>query len=358
MGLPRGRVLNTRNDVDTIDRLLRVAAATIVALLLAVVGGCGSDASSASTGAAPSKPAPGPWMSGVFLGGRTSLATATAFGDWRGRPTAALSLQPNAAKWSDIVTSLGMLETLRDFKGQVVIALPLLPNDGTSKLDDVAAGQYDYIFLQVAQELTVTGRTTAIVQVGPRANVPSLPWAATVDNAATYRAAARHVMGLLKQQVPTLRTEFDVGCGRGLDGTIDRTAALTRLYPGDDATDIVGCSHFDAFGVRALSPTEWNEALRPRTGVGLDDVADFARQSGKQLAVPDWGLSNESEGGGDDPTFITRMHEYFTANADILAFENYYDDPTPPRQSAIWNGPDPTRNPLSAAEYRRLWALG
>jgi hypothetical protein len=350
--------LKPHTDFRT-SRLLRGASTFIVVLLLAVVGGCGSDPTSASgDGAPPSRPAATPWTSGVFLGGATTLAAVTAFGDWRGRPTASLSLQSGFKKWSDIVSSLGLLESLRGFQGQVVTTVPLLPDDGTSTLEDVAAGRYDDVFTQVAHELTVTGRGDAVVRVGPTANVPSMPWAANVDNAPSYRAAARHVMSLLKQQVPSLRTEWDIGCGRGLEGTIDRTAALTRLYPGDDVTDVIGCVHFDAFGVRAVPASEWNQALRLLSGVGLDDVADFARQRGKQLAIPDWGLDNQAAGGGDDPTFITRMHEYFTANADILAFENYYNDPLPPRQSAIWNGPDATRNPLSAAEYRRLWALG
>jgi hypothetical protein len=335
--------------------VLRTAATLLVVFVLAVTG-CGSAPSPAAGDAVPPKPA-GQWVSGVFLNDM-SLASAKAFGDWRGRPTGALALQTGFAKWEDIVTSQGLLDTLKGFPGQVVVTVPLLPADKSGTLADVAGGRFDNVFMRVAEEIRVTGHKNPIVRVGPTANVPSLPWAVGVDDAAIYRAAARHVMELLKQQVPSLLTEWDVGCGRGLEGTIDRTAPLTRLYPGDEVTDIIGCVHFDAYGLRAVTPEEWDAALRPRTGVGLADVADFARQRGKQLAVPDWGLSNEPEGGGDDPLFITRMHEFFTANADILALENYYDDPQPPRDSAIWSGPDPTRNPRAAAEYRRLWTLG
>ncbi len=297
-------------------------------------------------------------MSGVFLAGQTTLGAANAFGQWRGRPTDVLEIQSGIRTWDDVVASQGLLDSLKNFDGLVVLTVPLIPADESATLDDVAAGRFDDVFQQLAKQLAATGHKDTVVRVGPVANVPSVPWAATVDNAATYRAAARHVMGLLKQQVPALRTEWDIACGRGVDGTIDRTAALTRLYPGDDVTDIIGCVHFDAYGVRAVSPQEWNEALRLRTGVGLADVADFARQRKKQLAVPNWGLSNERDGGGDNPAFMTRMHEFFTMNADILAFESYYDDPAPPRNSAIWLGSEKTPNPLAAEEYRRLWALG
>ncbi len=339
--------------------LHRAVVASITVFFLAVVGGCGTGPSSTAAGAQPVTPsADRTWMSGVFLAGQTTIEAADAFGRWRGRPTDVLEIQSGTRSWDDVVASQGLLNSLRGFDGLVVLTVPLIPADGSATLDGVAAGRFDGVFRQLAGQLADSGHKNPVVRVGSIANVPSVPWAATVDNAATYRAAARHVMGLLKQEVPGLRTTWDVGCGRGLDGTIDRTAALTRLYPGDDVTDIIGCVHFDAYGVRAVSAEEWNEALRLRTGVGLADVADFARQRQKQLAVPNWGLSNEREGGGDDPAFMTRMHEFFTVNADILAFESYYDDPAPPRNSAIWLTSGRTLNPLAAEEYRRLWSLG
>ncbi len=335
---------------------LGTAATFFAALLLAVVSGCGlaSAPPLPSRDALPVKsPTTPAWVSGVFLGGGTDLVAAKSFGDWRGRPTEALTLHTGFRTWQDVYASMWLLNSLKEFDGLLVVTVPLMPADGTANLEDVAAGRFDYIFLQVAKEIAATKHEAVVVRVGPTANVPSMPWAATVDNAPTYRAAARHVMGLLKQQVPTLRTEWDIGCGRGLNGTIDRTAALTRLYPGDEVTDVIGCVHFDAFGVRAVSSEEWDQALRPRAGVGLDDVADFARERKKELAVPDWGLSNEAEGGGDDSAFITRMHEFFAVNADILAFESYYEDPQSPRGSAL-----DERNPRAAEEYRRLWAVG
>ena len=92
---------------------------------------------------------------------------------------------------------------------------------------------------------------------------------------------------------------------------------------------------------------------RPRHGTGLDDVAAFARRHGKLMGVGEWGLATPRNGGGggDNPAFIAAMHRFLVANADVIGYECYFDEPDPYLRSSLNTG----QNPKAAAAYRRLW---
>ena len=299
--------------------------------------------------------APTTWVSGAFLSEHTTLSNAVEYGRWRNRAPEALVIYAAHETWADLTGGEGLMITLAGYDGTLVFSLPPLPSEKDATLADVAAGKYDVTYQTVADQLAKHGFGNAIVRVGWEANLDWSPWSATAANASQYQAAVHHVMGVLKARVPSLRTEWDLACGRGLDGGRSRTAALEDLYPGDDVTDIVGCDHYDSYAVRAMTPEGWQNALRPPNGVGLDDVADFARAHGKGLGVPEWGLSNEQFGGGDNPGFIRHMYDYFEANRDILAVEAYFDEPSEPTRAALWGGPDGTINPRAAEVYRDLF---
>jgi hypothetical protein len=54
--------------------------------------------------------------------------------------------------------------------------------------------------------------------------------------------------------------------------------------------------------------------------------------------------------------FIQLMHEFFVANADVLLFEAYFDEPKDYIKSSLWGDGGPSQNPRSGAEYVRLWS--
>jgi len=58
---------------------------------------------------------------------------------------------------------------------------------------------------------------------------------------------------------------------------------------------------------------------------GLDWFVSLAQQHQKPLAVAEWGLWAEGSGhgGGDDPSYIENMHDFFAAND--VAFADYFD---------------------------------
>jgi hypothetical protein len=161
------------------------------------------------------------------------------------------------------------------------------------------------------------------------------------------------VAQLIRARLPRAKLVFDISAGAPLRGQSDRMGPLTELYPGDDVVDVIGVDHYDHYQLIAPNHQRFERALRPDRAAGLQDVVDFARARGKQFAVPEWGLTaRNKDGGGDNPYFVYAMYRWFAANADGLAFENYFNEPDAYLGSSIW---DQVQNPKASAEYRALW---
>jgi hypothetical protein len=305
------------------------------------------------TGNAKSLPAGRTWLSGAWTGGTIATARIDAFGAWRGQPADTVTTYPAYDTWDQLKTSDWDVSTLDGFAGRLVYGLPLLPKDNSSTLADVAAGQHDDVFAAVAQTLNAHNRGNSYVRIGLEANGTWFPWGATVQTASDFKAAYRHVESVMKAISPNLQFVFDLTCAHPLQGSDDRLAALTSLYPGDDVVNVIGCDHYDSYTVQDHNAASWQKVLHPSDAAGLGDVADFARQHGKKLAVPEWGLtSTANSGAGDNPYFIYSMYQFFQQNKDILAFENYFNEPDSSLGSSIW---DTDQNPKASAEYKKLW---
>lgn len=298
----------------------------------------------------------GQWLSGAFIGRGTDLGSIERMGAWRQRPLDLLTVYPDRQTWADMTSSTWIFSDLAGFPGTLLYGLPLIPEDGSATLADVAAGRYDYVFATLADQMREGGRGDTVVRVGWEANGPWFVWGVDATRAEEYKQAARRVMQVMSDRTPSLIMSFEVACSTPLYGAEgDRTAALTALYPGDDVTDVIGCDHYDNYAWKATSPEGWQAALRAPDSPGLQDVADFARDRGKRFAVAEWGVDRTSNGAEDNPEFIRRMYEFFTDNADVLAYEAYFDEPDPYIGSSIWGDGGPSLNPESAAEYLRLW---
>lgn len=331
-------------------------------VLVLLVAGCSlGGAGSGSGPGSGSRPASDegqdqgpPWASGVWLGGARDARPVAEFGRWRGDPADTLTTYPAYDTWEELATSDWHVSTFEGFGGRLVYGLPLLPSEERASLADVAAGRHDDVWRAVAADLEDNGREDSWVRVGLEANGTWFPWGATARTAADFKAAFRHVVEVLRAEVPGLRFVFDISCSVALKGAQgDRLASLTDLYPGDEWVDVVGCDHYDSYTAIARDEAEWEDTLRPPTGPGLSDVVEFAQQHGKELAVPEWGLTTpSSEGGGDNPFFLRRMHAFFEEHQDVLAFENYFDEPAAYLQSSLFLEP---QNPRSARVYRELW---
>jgi hypothetical protein len=293
-----------------------------------------------------------PWLSGVWSGGRFSPSAIAAYGKWRGRPVDIVTAYSRRDSYRDIASDAWSIHVWKGVPGRLSYALAILPNTGEGSLASIARGEQDWVWRAVANNLKSAGRGNAVVRIAWEANLPDWRWGATPASAPAFRAAFRRVAQTMKKTAPGLVIDFGIGCGPGLPGSSDRTAPLRLLYPGDDVVDIIHCDVYDwwATHVRGSDPTP---LTKPRYGTGLADIASFARRHRKLMAVGEWGLATPANGrgGGDNPAFVAAMHRFLVANADVVGYECYFDEPAPYLRSSLNTG----QNPKAAAAYRRLW---
>nr|MDT0667036.1 glycosyl hydrolase [Micromonospora sp. DSM 115978] len=131
-----------------------------------------------------------------------------------------------------------------------------------------------------------------------------------------------------------------------------------ELYPGDEYVDVIGIDSYDHY---PPSPTIESFVRQCNGPEGLCRVIAFARSRNKLFSVPEWGVVGiqgtragaAGQAGGDNPVYIREMHRIFTANADILAYEAYFNDDSPGNVHSSLN--HPVRHPQSSAVYQQLW---
>jgi hypothetical protein len=296
----------------------------------------------------------GSWHSGIWAGGDVARASRVeAFGRWRGTTTDAATMYPETTTWQTIHDSHWHVTTYAGFEGTLVYGVPMLPEVGEGDFRTIMNGEHDWVYRKIALNLVAEGRARSVVRIGWEANGDWFRWQTTARKAEEYVGAYRHIVGVLLSVAPDLVIDFDIACGTLLRGQKDRLGALTELYPGDDVVDIVGCDTYDWYHTRAQNEVTWLAAIRPHDRVGIADVADFARQHGKGLSIPEWGLASTADGGlGDNPFYVEKMRSFFEANADVLVLESYFSEPETSLANSIW---DPDQNPRSSAVYASLW---
>jgi hypothetical protein len=292
-----------------------------------------------------------PWLSGVWMGSRFSPAAARAYGSWRGRQLDVITAYSNRTSYERTVHDTWSINVWNGLPGRLNYGLGILPNSGEGSLDSIARGDQDWVWRAVAKNLVSAGRGNSIVRIGWEANLPDWRWGVTASTAPKYRAAFRRVAKTMKATAPKLVIDFGIGCGPGLPGSSSRTASLTKLYPGDDVVNVVECDIYDWWSTRVRSSA--TPVLTPKYGVGLQDLAKFARAHHKLVGVGEWGLSRPSNGngGGDNPAFIKAMHDFFRQNASVMAYECYFDEPADYLRSSLSTG----QNPRAAAVYKNSW---
>jgi hypothetical protein len=157
----------------------------------------------------------------------------------------------------------------------------------------------------------------------------------------------------------------------------DQDFPAEQAWPGDAVVDYVGVDVYDetwnaetypwpadasAAEIERRQKKVWDEWIMasPR---GLTFWRKFARDHGKPLAFPEWGLvsADHGHGGRDDPHFIERMHAFIADPANGVAFHCYFDVNTGDHRHQLSPGvagtgqKEGTEFPRSAARFRQLF---
>ena len=143
-------------------------------------------------------------------------------------------------------------------------------------------------------------------------------------------------------------------------------------YPGDAFVDYIGFDEYD-FGyngdykvgteqpTQAMQDAAWKNMELPR----INKFAALARaHGGKPIIIGEWGLwqlnDKSHPSGGDNPSYIRRMHDWMADPQNHVYLEVYFETPAdgvsqlwPGGKNAAWH--KGTTFPKSAALYRKLF---
>lgn len=326
-----------------------------------------------------------PWPSGMDLIGDGQLSQVASLGTFRGRPLDCSMTflgegwYGSGKTWTDMVTNNlvvragGQMETLVNAGIRCIHAMPLClaseRGDNARRIyqdmqlpGSVYRDRYQLMIDRIAAWATTRAKQELIViRPGWEAN-HGYPWSGNdlsdVD-LPYYTAWWEEVAAVIRGTLPWV----DI-CWNHLQ---DSSAFILRDYkPADELWDILGCDAYDGNfpGYWVDSDSNWNlykGSYNTGTGVvkGPQGFVDYARAIGKQVSFCEWGSFNRlydkvtnptpPPDGSNNSVFVAKMYELFQTNADILAYENYFNGPGAHRI-------EPTIcQPLPRAAYLAAW---
>ena len=275
--------------------------------------------------------------------GSGNPTAAGEFAVWAGAEVRwTLDFLPSAT-WTDIESPSWWTSRWSPSPFRTIYSIPLLPNSGGT-LAEGASGTYNDHFARLGRALVAGGEADAILRLGWEVNGSWYRWSAGSDPAA-FAAYWRQVVTTLRA-VPGQAFRFDWSpvLGQG-------AVAPDRAYPGDAYVDYIGLDVYDQDWFPGWSdPVQrWQNLLTQP--YGLRWHRDFAVAHGKQMTFPEWGLviRTDGHGGGDDPYFISSMHDWIASSP--VAYANYFEFDAPDGAHRLMTG----RFPLAAARFRQLF---
>jgi hypothetical protein len=242
-----------------------------------------------------------------------------AFGAWRGRPMDFAVDFLAKESWDKIAQPDWWLSGWSSGRTSLVLSVPMLPDDPSTTLAVGATGAYNTYFTQLAQNMVARGYGKASIRLGWEFNGGWYRWAAAQDPAA-FTAYWRQIVTTMRA-VPGAEFRFDWTMNLGWN-----QLPADQAWPGDAYVDYVGVDAYDWKWNDSTATPAQRWAFLTEQSYGLTWVAGFAKAHGKRVTVPEWGLastaSQQGGGGGDNPTYVTNMRQWMTANQ--VAYEAYF----------------------------------
>ena len=302
------------------------------------------------------------WHSGVWVGDPHGVGEVTKFENKRGRKADIVLNYSGRTTWAEM-TNNWYLDLYKDHPGRTLLGITPIPDSAypntnppttaniaqrRAVMRDIAAGKYDSVYRTMAQRLVATKQEDTILRVAWEYGY--MGWRHGIDQSLVpdYINMWRRVVTVMRS-VPgnKFKTSFEALCGGTIRGATNGRLSAFNAYPGDAYVDLVGCSTYDwyhtstkNYGVSAL--------MNPPQGVGIQDIANFARTRGKGMIIGEWGLcttGGPQNGSGDYPVYIKTMYDFMVKNRDVLAGEVYFDDTLHSL----------SQFPSSQSEYNRHW---
>lgn len=277
-----------------------------------------------------------------------------SFAAWRGRPLDNSTVWPHRQTWDEV--------SHPDIRGDQISAIPsdmmlsigqpMLPESKRERatLAKCATGAYDQYFKTFGSELVRLGRGGSIVRLGWEANGDWYAWSITSEPT-NYIACFRKEVAAIRSTAPQVKIDWNVTKESKMGST-----SVVSAYPGDDVVDIIGVDFYDwwpSYPDQAAWDADYNSTQNggPR---GIGSWLSFAKSHGKKLSIPEWGVVNNSDGGGDNAFYIEKMWNFFKTNAADIAYETYFNGNYGDHVSQIYQI---SSNPNASAKYQQLWSM-
>ena len=300
---------------------------------------------------------PGAGKAAVGVFRETNPAELDAFEAWLGCRVEYVIDYSARNSWADIEDPSYLHRAWSGEGRRLVLGIAMLPEeDDSATMAAGAAGEYDVHYKTLAERLVADGEQDAILRVGWEFNLSESRW--FTRNEADFKTYWRNI-AVVMDSVPGSKFNFDWNVNNGR-GPVDARS----YYPGDDVVDIIGVDAYDVAGnaypypntcddpCRIARQTKaWDEEIFGGRN-GLASWQSFAAEHRKPMSLPEWGLwaRPDGTGGGNDPAFVHRMHDFILDPDSNMAYQAYFE----------FNGDDGehrlmTTFPDAGAVFRRLF---
>ncbi|MET0734191.1 MAG: glycosyl hydrolase [Microbacterium sp.] len=304
-----------------------------------------------------------------FVSGASCLDVANgAFGRWRTLPVGlAGTWVDNGAPWP--------LESPRGeylhWRGDLDFA-PQYAFDDTFTWAAMARGEYDDRLRRDLERLKYfwgDRSSTLYYRFQHEFNGHWYPWSVADDDIPVYLEGWRRFAAIFRETLeydPRFRIVWSPN-----GGTRSRDIRnIADTYPGSRYLDVIGLDYYDFFD--ATTQEAWTESLyavdEGGGPVGLAAWREFAEESGRPLALSEWGQQR-----GDNPIFIRGMQAFFDewrytgegSSAGRIVYDCYFNqrlraEATPDTEGDFLveeDGEDHALRPNASAAYRELWSV-
>jgi hypothetical protein len=270
---------------------------------------------------------------------------------------------------------------------RLVLSVPMLPGSWSRKgptsgprtgvpvsLEEGAKGSYNEHFRKLAENLVAYGLGDTIVRPGWEFNGGWYAWRAD------SKADAPHFAAYFRELVQTMRSvpgaeNLKFLWNPAMEPWWPYDPALA--WPGDEFVDYIGLDVYDQSWAKDTYPfpkdatpaeiesrqlKAWDELKNNAKTYGLPYWVEFAQARNKPLSIPEWGVCDRKDGhgGGDNPLFIEKMHEFITNPANNVAFHCYFDVDAHDGGHQLCPNPGGkivTKFPRSSARFLELFGL-
>jgi hypothetical protein len=318
----------------------------------------------------PGGPAP---VSDVVLGAYTGPAVKGTAGldawqRWSGtRAPYAIDFAAGDS-WANITGPDWQLDPWQASGRRLIYSMPMFPHrpgdshriTGTRQAA-CASGGYDDRWAELGRRLVARRMATTILRPGWEFDGSWYPWSA-YGRQESHVGCFRRIVTAMRR-VPGQLFQFLWNPGLGM-----QQFPAEQAYPGDEYVDFIGVDVYDtswAAGTypcpapatparrEAVATTVWSTISDGERGLRF--WVRFAKERGKRLALPEWGLSQRADGhgGGDNPRFIERMIQFIRDPANGVAFAMYFDADSDLGDSHRLSHPG-SPFPASRSTFRRL----